>query len=172
MGGTRYLTGAERVTWVAWLPAPPCIRTVYDALVARATVRRVPVDTFIAFIQNEYGPVPQVRTKNFLTADSVWRRFDLYLRNLEEAAPATLSADVINFEYECGLYGSPEDAVQASGANLSAVFRCAMAVRLELPALANDCKDAARRQLIVNPYLSEPLEIEFGEEVIRWIKAM
>ena len=172
MGGTRYVSKVEREAWAAWLPMPPCIRTVYDVLVARTTTRCVPVETFLAFVKNEYGPFPGVRSKNFLTSDKVWIRFDSYLHSLENAAPTTIEEDVVNFAYESGLHLTPEAAVQAPTANLSAVFRCAMAVRLELPGFAEDCREAARRQLVVNPYLTPAFEEEFGEEVIRWIRAM
>ena len=173
MGGTRYLTKLEREAWAAWLPSAPCIRTVYDTVVARATIRHVPVDTFFAFLHNEYGgALPGIRSKNFLTSPKVWTRFDTYLKNLEEAAPATIEADIVNFAYECGLNETPEAAVQAPGSNLSAVFRCAMAVRLELPGYADTCREAGRRALIVNPYLVPVFVSEFGEEVIRWIRGM
>jgi len=172
MGGSRYLTRQEREAWAAWLPGPPCIRTVYTTLVARATIRHVPVETFLAFVKNEYGPFPGVRSKNFLTSTKVWERFDRYLRNLEAAAPTTLVEDIVNFQHECGLYETPEAAVQAPTANLSAIFRCAIAVRLELPGFAEDCREAARRQLVVNPYLATAFEEEFGKEVVRWIRGM
>jgi hypothetical protein len=127
------------------------------------------VDTFFAFIKNEYGAPAYVRTKNFLASVKVWDRFDSYLRGLEQAAPIEFGQDLVDFDYDCGLHDSPERAVQSETATISAAFRCAMALRLELPGYAVLCREPARRQLIINPYARQPLAEEFGEEVVKWI---